>query len=75
MRVYVFKAAETYGLTLEPDGANLPMDGRWARQAETILVHGEAPFGIDATQAIADIESKGYHLASTDEMLRRSLQY
>ena len=72
--VFVFRSAEVYGLTASADGANLPeMPAPWQRQAETLLVVGTTPFGIDAAQAVNDIESHGYHLTTVGEMLRRSM--
>jgi hypothetical protein len=74
MRVHIFRSGDTYGLTGLADGSNLPLENRrWEKQADTTLVAGETPFGIDAEQALLDIGGAGYHLVSVSEMLRRSL--
>ena len=74
MRVHIFRSGDTYGLTGQQDGSNLPSTNRrWDRQAETTLLDGETPFGIDASKALLDIGEEGYHLVSVSEMLRRSI--
>jgi hypothetical protein len=74
MRVHIFLSGDTYGLTGLADGSNLPSENRrWERQAETTLVDGGTPFGIDAKQALLDIGEAGYHLVNVSKVLRRSL--
>jgi hypothetical protein len=77
MLVHIFMRSRDslYALTPFEDGANLPNgpdQGRWERQGSIDLRNGRpADIGLSSEQALRDIQTKGYHIASVAEMLFR----
>ena len=80
MLVHIFKRTpeSVYAFTPSADGANLP-NGQdhdpWEWQGIIDLKAGEPnAIGLNSEQAILDIQTNGYHIASVTEMLQRRSQ-
>lgn len=65
MIVHVFEGkSNSYGFTTDVTGSNLPAAlGQWKAFRTLDLERGQKRIAVDVDEAIADIESKGYHVA------------
>jgi hypothetical protein len=66
VEAHIFEGKEAYGLTVDPNGANLPSEGGpWDYWKSIKLEQGEkGRIGLDSDTAIAQLTSKGYCIIS-----------